>query len=101
MKPSRYPRWSMYLAGFAAFVFLASLFALMLVPASDPVSVLERVLWGALAVAFLALLPLFFLRLKDMVIRLGEMPREENAGLRRQEPKAPSQREGDNRDDGA
>ena len=72
MSFSRYPGWAVSLAGFGAFVFLASLFALALVPSSEPASLLEQVLWAALLVAFLALLPLFFLRLKAMVTRLAE-----------------------------
>jgi len=88
MRSSHYPRWSVYLAGSGAFIFLASLFALMLVPAEEPASLLEQVLWVALLVAFLALLPLFFLRLKDMVIRLSESPGEDDARSRRQDPTA-------------
>jgi len=89
----------MYLAGVGAFVFLASLFGLMLVPASDPPSILERGLWAALLFGFLALLPLFFLRLKYMVTRIAEGPRQENEESRRQRPGAPAQRAGRDRDD--
>lgn len=99
MRSSRYPPWSVYLAGCGAFGFLLSLLALMLLPPSEPPSVLERLLWGALVLAFLALLPLFFLRLKEMVIRLGRMPADDKSGTGGDKPKAQSQRAGDNRDD--
>ncbi len=98
MSSSRYPSWAVYLAGFGAFVFLASLLALALVPASDPASLLEQVLWAALLVAFLALLPLFFLRLKAMVVRLAESPGPDQATPPRQTPSAPGERPGRDRD---
>jgi len=99
VRSRRYPQWCVYLAGFGAFVFLTSLLGLMLAPASDPPSMLERGLWAALLFAFLALLPLFFLRLRYMVTRIVEGPERESGDSRRQQPGAPSERTGRDRDD--
>ncbi|QOC22554.1 hypothetical protein IC757_16355 [Wenzhouxiangella sp. AB-CW3] len=86
MSTRRYPGWAVYLAGFGALVFLVSLLALALVPSSDPVSLLEQALWGALVVAFFALLPLFFMRLKAMVLRLAASQPDEHAPPPRHRP---------------
>lgn len=75
---NRYPKWSLYLAGIGAFVFLAALLALMAMPQSEPPSVLENVLWASVFLAFVSLLPLLFLQLKAMVSRLGRQSVEEN-----------------------
>lgn len=86
---NRYPKWSLYLAGIGAFVFLAALLALMAMPQSEPASVLENVLWATVFLAFLSLLPLLFLQLKAMVSRLGRQSEEKNnRSGRTNEPRA-------------